>query len=305
MTDPFTVPTWSFAAAGFLAGLGFLLWMAFPAARARYARKVAREQGLDLDARFAPIVTPYFARRMRLTALGLMGVCAVVLVLVALGVPLPFEGSEAWFAGMWAIIPLITVGGGIGTIVSGLRWPRTTTGESSTGRLTPPSRADVVMPWEELLQVSVVALGAVLPVIVIATGLDGGRPEAIAALVLGCLGVIATFGWRIAADRVLRSRPISGDAPALAWSDALRSDAVRFGMPVPAALATSAYALVLGTLAVALESSGNRFGGVIMMGGVAVILVGFAAVTIGQLVTGASRRWQRRLHPSLVDGGLA
>lgn len=303
----YAVPVWPFAALGMLGGLVFLVWMSIPAARAGYARRIAREQGLEFDDLAVRVVGPYYVRRLRLTAAGFLVVCGVVLLIAALGVPLPFEGTEFWMAGAWAVIPLVTVGGGIGVLVSGLRWPRTSSGAATLGRLTPPTRADVVAPWEERLQLVAVVIGAALPAQILVAGIDGGRPEAVAALVLGGLGVLAIVGWRATAERVLRSRPISGDLRSLAWSDALRSDAVRFGMPVPAALATSAYALSLGSLGLALDSSGSRFGAVVVSFGVAVIALGLAGVTIGQLATGASRRWQRRLQPApaLSEGGPA
>jgi hypothetical protein len=299
------VPIWPYAVLGLLGAVGFLAWMAIPAARARYVRSIARQQGLQLDAAFAPHLTQYYVRRMRFTAYGIMVVFFTVLGIAAAGFALPFEGTSVWIAGAWAVIPLATVGGGLGTVGSALRWPRTSSGDTATGRLTPPTRADVVAPWEERWQLIVVAIGATLPVIVVATGLGQGRPELIAALVLGGLGVLATIGWRVAADRVLRNRPITGDARSLVWSDALRSDAVRLGGPVAAALATSAFALALGTLGVELESSGSGFGGVLVSFGITVILIGFAAVTISQQVTAASRRWQRQLHPALSEGGTA
>lgn len=304
MSDDAT-PLWPFAALGGLSGLLFLVWMFFPAARARYALRSAREQGLELDDLALRVVGPYSVRRLRLTAVGFIVVCGAVLAAAALGAPMPFESTEVWMAGLWAVIPLITVGGGIGTMVSALRWPRTSSGTAALGRLTPPTRGDVVAPWEERLQLIVVAIGAAVPAVVLATGLDGGRSEAIAALVLGALGVLATIGWRAAADRVLHSRPISGDLRSLAWSDALRSDAVRFGMPVPAALATSAFALSLGSLGLALASSGSRFGQSFVLFGVAAILCGFAGATIAQQVSGASRRWQRRLQPALAAPALS
>jgi hypothetical protein len=311
MSDfPYAVPIWPFAAIGMLGGLVILVWMSIPAARGRHARRMAREQGLELDDLGARVVGPYYVRRLRLTAVGFIVVCGTVLVIAALGMPLPFQGTEFWVAGAWAVIPLVTVGGGIGVMASGLRWPRTSSGTAALGRLTPPTRADVVAPWEERLQLAAVTVGAALPAIVLATRLGDGRAEPIAALVLGALGVLTTVGWRAAADRVLRRRPISGDLRSLAWSDALRSDAIRFGMPVPAALAASAYALILGTIAAALESSGNRFGGVLLSFGVAVIAIGLAGVTIGQLATGASRRWHRLrpanpAGPALSEGGPA
>lgn len=308
--DDYATPLWPFAALGVLSGLLFLVWMSFPAARARYALRSAREQGLELDDLALRVVGPYSVRRLRLTAVGFIVVCGAVLGAAALGVPMPFESTEVWMAGLWAVIPLITVGGGIGTMISALRWPRTSSGTAALGRLTQPTRGDVVAPWEERLQLIVVAIGAALPAVVLATGLGSGRPEAIAAHVLGALGVLATIGWRAAADRVMQSRPISGDLRSLAWSDALRSDAVRFGMPVPGALATSAYALCLGCLGLALESSGSRFGPSLVLVGVAVISCGFAGATIAQQVSGASRRWQRRLQPAaaapaLSEGGPA
>jgi len=117
----------------------------------------------------------------------------------------------------------------------------------------------------------------VSPVLVVAFGLGSGRPETIVALVMGALAVLALFCWRAAADRVLQRRPIAGDAQALLWSDALRSNAVRFGMPVPAALAMTAMMLALGLL----------------------------TVSISQLVRSASRPWQRRLHPELAKEATA
>ncbi len=300
-----TVPLWPFMVMGVLGGVALLVWVSIPAVRTRYTRRMAQEQGLELDERGLSVMAPYFARRMRLTSLGLITVCGAVLVGAALDIPLPFEGTEFWVAGMWAFIPLITVGGGIGTVVSALRWPRTSSGTTTLGRLVPPTRADVVSPAEERVLHIVVALGVVLPALVLATGLGDGRPEAIAALVSGVLAALSLLAWRTAADRVLRRRPISGDERSLVWSDALRSDAVRFGMPVPAAFAASAYALVLGTVAAALESSGSRFGGVLLTFGVLVIILGFLGVTINQLVHHPSRRWQQRLHPALSEGGPA
>ena len=99
MSD-YAVLLWPFLALGMLGGLAFLVWMSIPAARPRYTRSIAREQGLELDDEIAPLVACYYVRRMRLTALTLVAVLGMTALLAMGSASFSIEEAGGRFGGL-------------------------------------------------------------------------------------------------------------------------------------------------------------------------------------------------------------
>lgn len=109
-------------------------------------------------------------------------------------------------------------------------------GATSVGRLGGPSVHDLV-PARPAIATGVFATTAlVVSVVTVARpgeiGGDGENPGILAILLAIC-SVLGLVGWWFASRAMARSRPITGDAATLRWSDALRAESIRELLLVP------------------------------------------------------------------------
>ncbi len=150
--------------------------------------------------------------------------------------------------------------------------------------------------------VTLTALAVLLP----AGGLvPEAEPTVIASLALLAIGIAAVIGWELVARRIARTRPVSGDVQALAWSDALRSLTLRDMVAFP--LATCLYGpltLLLATNIGALDSMTRSLVGVALSGIVVVAAIVAATLAIVQANPTSGRspaqHYQRRLWPEIA-----
>ncbi|WAB84609.1 hypothetical protein OVN20_03310 [Microcella daejeonensis] len=288
--------------------LTLLIVAAFTATRsavAASAERLARRVNLRLDDAVRPQVELFERRRQLGSGVGAAFGAATALLLV------PEDSGIVAFLVMIGLFGGVTVGVALAAL-GHLRGARSATSTvASAGRLSPVDVDDLVPRGERYgLRYTAVGAAAVtltaLAVLLPARGLvPEAEPTVIASLALLAIGIAAVIGWELVARRIARTRPVSGDVQALAWSDALRSLTLRDMVAFP--LATCLYGpltLLLATNIGALDSMTRLLDGVALSGIVVVAAIIAATLAIMQANPTSGRspaqHYQRRLWPAIA-----
>ncbi len=294
--------------------LAVLAFTATRSAVAASAERLARRVNLRLDDAVRPQVERFERRRQAGSAVGAALGATTALLLMP-------EGSDiVAFLVMIGVFGGVTVGVALAAL-GHLRRARSApaagaTGASaspvaSTGRLSPVDVDDLVPRGERYgLRYSAVGAAAVtLAALAVLLPIGGLMPESeptvIASLALLAIGIAAVIGWELAARRIARIRPVSGDVQALAWSDALRSLTLRDMVAFPlAACLYGPLTLLLATNIGAIDSMTRSIVGFLLSG--IVIVAAIIAVTLAIMdaspTSGRSpaQHYQRRLWPEIA-----
>jgi hypothetical protein len=172
----------------------------------------------------------HIARRGRAWAIGTV---AAVLALI-----IPLLLAPDFTTPVIVVALTVIVAGGaaasVGTALVDRR--RSTFGTPTVARLSGPDVHDLV-PLRPAIATAIFALAALVvsgaTVVNPSTPVGGFTDLTVAALALAVGSLLGVIGWCVAARAIARSRPITGDATTLAWSDALRAESIRDLLVLP------------------------------------------------------------------------
>lgn len=286
-----------------------LLVQLSPSSLAASVERLARRVNLALDDDVRAEVVRFQRRRTLSSVLGALAGAGLAFLLV----------PADWYLRS-AVIVLGAFGGvAVGVAVAALRHARRAHRDAegqtalSAGRLTPVEVADLVPPGERRGMPVAVAVSAGMLLLLLGALALAGQLDALTASTVGggitllALAGVSTALWRVAAERIARSRPVTGGTQALAWSDALRSVTLRDMIALPLTAAIYAPLVPLTELITRAEPPLSTIAGA-ALGLTALAAVAVAIVTAAMFEAGpehrrSSRHYQRRLWPELADGG--
>lgn len=173
----------------------------------------------------------HIARRGRA---WLMGNAAAFLTVIVLLFAFRIEVTAS--LGIVIVIIGFTGGAAASVCVALIDRRRGSFGATSVGRLGGPTVYDLV-PSRPAVATGVFAVMAlaISGAIVANLGAIGGSVDgpSVAAIMLAIGSVLGLVSWWFASRAIARSRPITGDATTLAWSDALRAESIRDLLVLP------------------------------------------------------------------------
>ena len=294
---------WSLAMVIVLVMLAITTLGSTRSAIAASAERLARRVNLELDDAVRPQVERFQRRRMLGTGLGaaLGGAAGVLLA--------PDGDSITVYAIMIGVFGGTAIGAALAALVH-LR-PAAPRDGASVARLAPVQIDDLVPRSERfgMRYTAVAATAVTLTALAVLTSVDALAPTAqtvtVAAIVLLIIGIMSVVTWELLAGRIARSRPVSGDVQALAWSDALRSLTLRdmVAFPLTACL-YGPLALLTATTVGAVDSlartvTGFALGGIVLVAAVIAIVLAIAALNPSS-GRHPAQHYQRQLWPEIA-----
>lgn len=266
----------------------------------RQLMTLARRRNLAVPVHLEAELLRHVTRRQRAWTVG-FGI-AYLVVFVPAALLLPRSGSEL---GPMMIVLAFAAGALAMTATALIDRRRAVFGEARVGRLGGPTVRDLLSP--AAIGVASVAVAAALGLAALALLLPRRIDAASAAATWGPLvstlaimAVVTLLLWRIIATRIAASRPISGDATTLAWSDALRAESVSNLLILPVFSSMLSIQFAIPTIATLLFPGWFQAFNVGMLVGLTVSLTVILVVHATTSGGPGARHYQRRLWPELA-----
>lgn len=268
--------------------------------RERQLMTLAQRRNLAVPDHLEAELLRHVTRRQRAWVVG-FGV-AFLVVYVPASLLLPESGSRFGFV---PIVLAFTAGATVTTIATLVDRRRAVFGDARVGRVGGPAIDDLV-PVSAVRIVAVAVFVAVFIAAVVSLLLPKDDPSTAAAvwqpliIILAALGVVTLALWRVASARIAASRPISGDATTLAWSDALRAESISTLLMLPIVNAMMSIQFAVPAIVTAFAPDQFEAFNVGMLIGLAVSLTVILVVHATTSGGPGARHYQRRLWPELA-----
>ncbi len=285
--------------------LGWQFWKTFHPERSEAATDaLAKRYNLTIAPENREALIRYLAVRTRS---GLVGALAGMLAVIAIIRPFQYSPPEIRLAG-GILLPTVTLSAVLmGTAIGGLLGRRAASGGHRTARLTDLTITDLLAPIERRVLGGCVLAGVIgagtLAVALQAPWADPPpliNSDAMWLLVAAGAAVVGYALLPAAAVRLGRSRAITGDENALAWSDALAAHTLRDLMYLVGAVSGGTAMVSIMSLGLSLpdelRDAGNVWLNVAMYLAIGVLVVLIAIVSVRE----PSRHVQRTLWPQFA-----